>query len=94
MDMGRFISALDVSVDNQRNVYVVDNVNSDITVFNFEGDYFKKIGYDKDSLTTMIEPVAVAIDDRGVVYACDRASSSIYRFKLSNTLNEDIIPED
>ena len=58
------------------------------------GDYFKKVGYEQDSVKVMVEPCAVAVDQRGLLYVCDRASSAIYRFQLSNSLDEDITPED
>ena len=82
------------TVLNSKNIYVVDNLNSDVTVFNSQGDYFKKAGYGSDSLKIMIDPCAVAVDKRGVVYVCDRGNSSIYRYQLSNNLDEDIQPED
>ena len=75
-------------------MYVVDDSNRDITVFNSYGDYFKKAGYDQDSLQLMVEPCAVAVDQRGILYVCDRGNGSIYRYQLSNNLDEDIKPED
>ena len=42
----------------------------------------------------MEQPVAVSVDQRGIVYVCDRSEGAVYRFKLSNTLDEDIIIED
>jgi hypothetical protein len=38
--------------------------------------------------------VAVAVDNRGVIYVCDRSEGAIFRFKLSNSLDEDIIPNE
>ena len=84
----------DIALDENKNMYVVDNVNSDVTVFDSKGDYFKKAGYGQDSLKLMTEPCAVAVDQRGVLYVCDRANGSIYRYQLSNSLDEDITPED
>lgn len=75
-------------------MYVVDDSNRDITVFNSYGDYFKKAGYGQDSLQLMVEPCAVAVDQRGILYVCDRGNGSIYRYQLSNNLDEDIKPED
>ena len=94
MDPLWFTNALDIALDNNRNMYVVDDSNRDITVFNSYGDYFKKAGYDQDSLQLMVEPCAVAVDQRGILYVCDRGNSSIYRYQLSNNLDEDIKPED
>ena len=94
MDPLWFTNALDIALDNNRNMYVVDDSNRDITVFTSYGDYFKKAGYDQDSLQLMVEPCAVAVDQRGILYVCDRGNSSIYRYQLSNNLDEDIKPED
>ena len=94
MDPLWFTNALDIALDNNRNIYVVDDSNRDITVFNSYGDYFKKAGYGQDSLQLMVEPCAVAVDQRGILYVCDRGNGSIYRYQLSNNLDEDIKPED
>ena len=94
MDPAWFTNALDIALDENKSMYVVDNVNSDVTVFDSKGDYFKKAGYGQDSLKLMIEPCALAVDQRGVLYVCDRANGSIYRYQLSNSLDEDITPED
>ena len=94
MNSSLFLNALDVALDENKNIYVVDSFNSDVTVFNAQGDYFKKAGYGPDSLKIMVEPCAVAVDKRGVLYVCDRGNSSIYRYKLSNSLDEEIKPED
>ena len=94
MDPLWFLNAVDIAVDNNRNSYIVDQLNSDITVFNSNGAFYKKAGYKNDSMKIMENPVAVTVDDRGVLYVCDSDHGAIYRFKLSNSLNEDIIPED
>ena len=92
--IGLINQSLMVYYFGNKNIYVVDNLNSDVTVFNSQGDYFKKAGYGPDSLKIMLEPCAVAVDKRGVLYVCDRGNSSIYRYQLSNSLDEDIKPED
>ena len=89
-----FKKPVDISLDNNRNIYVVDKEEMSITVFNSNGKYFKKAGLVGDSLSMLSNPVAVAIDDRGVLYVCNDGDSSIYRFKLSNSLDEDLKPED
>jgi hypothetical protein len=85
---------VDVSLDKNKNIYVVDKGGEVVTVFNSDGEYFKKAGLVGDSLSILNNPVAVAIDERGVVYVCNDGDSSIYRFKLSNSLDEDLKPED
>ena len=97
MDASLYGSALDIAIDENKNVYVVDGVDSDVIVFDASGKYFKEAGYEiKNNLERQImsKPVAVGVDKRGVVYVCDRGDKSVYRFKLSNSLDEDLKPED
>ena len=94
MNPSLFLNPVDIAVDNNRNSYIVDQQNSDITVFNFKGDFFKKAGYIDESDKIMSNPVAATVDDRGVLYVCDSEHGAIYRFKLSNLLDEDLNPED
>jgi glucose/arabinose dehydrogenase len=96
MDSTLFVSPMDVAVDKDRNIYVVDSANGDVSVFYANGKFFKKAGYasKEDTVSIMNEPVSVTVDKRGVVYVCDKEDGAIYRFKLSNTLGEDIKTED
>ena len=96
MNPSLYSDAVDVAIDNDKNIYVVDQNNADVSVFDSKGRFFKMAGYESSIDTTSImgKPVAVAVDDRGVVYVCDMDHGSVYRFKLSNSLDEDILPED
>ena len=96
MNSEMFNFPTDVAIDNKMNTYVVDQMNRDVTVFTSGGDFFKKAGYENtdNSLSILNEPVAVAVDQRGVLYVCDKGNGAIYRFKLSNTLNDEITLED
>ena len=94
MNPAWFLNAVDVAVDNNRNSYIVDQHNSDITVFNFNGSFFKKAGYINETEKIMSNPVAVTVDSKGVVYICDSEDGAIYRYKLSNSLDEDLNPEE
>ena len=89
-----FLSAVDIAVDINRNSYIVDQQNSDFTVFNFNGSFFKKVGYINETEKVMSNPVAVTVDSKGVVYICDSEDGAIYRYKLSNSLDEDLNPEE
>ena len=95
MNPENFSSANDIAIDNARNIYVVDKVNADVTVFNSYGEFFKKITIPTDTIivdkdTSINKIVAVAVDQNNVVYVCDKSHGSVYRYKLSNILNEDI----
>ncbi len=94
MNPNLFENSVDVAVDNNRNIYVVDQLNADVSVFNSNGTFFKKAGYKENLEKIMSEPVAASVDHRGVLYVCDSDVGAIYRFKLSNTINEDLTIED
>ncbi|MFL2983248.1 MAG: hypothetical protein ACJZ12_02535 [Candidatus Neomarinimicrobiota bacterium] len=89
-----FSNPVDIAVDQNKNIYVVDNIKAHVTVFDSKGAYFKKAGYEQDSLKIMVDPCAVAVDQRDILYVCDRGNGSIYRYQLSNVLDEDISLED
>jgi len=92
MDALVYDQFFDVSVDDEKNVYAVDKNKNKIHVFNSYGQYFKTIGSENKPILS--SPKAVAIDNRGVVYVCSPGDSSIHRFKLSNSLDEDLETED
>ncbi len=96
MNADFFSRPLDIAVDNNQQVYIVDNDLKHIGVFNSNGDFFKYAGYksSNDTVPIMTDPVAVTVDDRGVIYVCDKTEGAIFRYKLSNSLDEDIIPEN
>jgi hypothetical protein len=96
MDASFYANPLDIAVDNNKNIYVVDKDHSHVLVFNSRGQFFKNAGYasSSDSISIMMDPVAVTVDERGVVYVCDKGNGAIYRFKLSNSLDEDLKSED
>ena len=96
MDASQYGEVVDISVDNDKNVYIVDVEQKEVTIFNSKGNFFKNIQYtvEGDSSFIMNAPVAITVDDRGILYVCDEADKSIYRFKLSNNLDEDIVIEE
>ena len=75
----------------------MDGADSDVIVFDANGKYFKEAGYESNSNieeSIMNRPAAGTVDKRGVVYVCDRGDGAVYRFKLSNSLDEDLKPDD
>ena len=94
MNPSLFLSPVDIAVDNNRNSYIVDQQSSDITVFNFNGSFFKKAGYINETEKIMNDPVALTVDNKGVIYVCDSNGGALYRYKLSNTLDEDLNLEE
>jgi len=96
MNADYFSKPLDIAVDNNQQMYIVDNDLKHVSVFNSSGNFFKYAGYtsSNDTVPIMTDPVAVTVDDRGVIYVCDKTEGAIFRYKLSNSLDEDIIPEE
>jgi len=50
--------------------------------------------YKREEKGLLEKPSAVTVDKRGVVYVCDPTTSSVLRFRLSNTLDEDLQPNE
>ena len=97
MDASLVGYANDIAVDQNKFVYVADRLDSDIIIFDSYGNFFKEAGYifqDSTNINIMNNVSAIAVDNRGVVYVCDRGNGSIYRFILSSSLDDDIIPKD
>ena len=84
----------DVFIDNSRNVYAVDKKEDAIHVFNSNGKFFKSVDLFKNNISILNSPNAVAVDQRGVIYVCNSGDNTIHRFKLSNSLDEDLTSED
>ena len=64
---------------------------------------FQLLVYDSVAVDTFVavevkgllsSPSAVSVDNRGIIYVCDPDQSSIFRFSLSNTLDDDIQLDD
>ena len=128
MELYRFESPMDVTVDNNQYVYVANSAAREIQVFNHSGQFFLKAGVETltvDSLTwedwnvqgtdtllvdtlffdsnefyrveiikSLKYPIALAVDNRGVIYVCDPQLNSVVRFRLSNQLDENLNPID
>lgn len=89
MEISRFSNPQDIAVDSDQNIYVANTGDQVVEVFRSNGSFYKTAGED-----FLEGPVAVTVDDRGLVYICDLPSSSIIRYKLSNELDENALPEN
>lgn len=76
-------------------IYDPDTVLVDTTLYIFTYDSTAiDTFYTSEEKGILQSPRAVAVDDRGVIYVCDTPNSRIVRYRLSNILEEDIIPEN
>ena len=57
------------------------------TLFTDAGEFYRV-----EIIGTLEKPRAVTVDSRGVIYICDTPSSSIFRYRLSNQLDENLNP--
>ncbi|NQV14707.1 hypothetical protein HQ531_04550 [bacterium] len=46
--------------------------------------------YTREQKGQLLEPVSLAADERGVIYVCDSAQGSIFRYILSTSLDDDL----
>jgi len=83
LDIGRFKSAWDVSVDSRGIIYVVDAGSNYIQTFDNRGNFLRNIGttiVDGDSSDVLNHPEAISINDN-TVYVADTGNSRIVRFQ-------------
>jgi hypothetical protein len=83
LDIGRFKSAWDVSVDSRGIIYVVDAGSDDIQTFDNRGKFLRNIGttiVDGVSSNVLNHPEAISISDN-TVYVADTGNSRIVRFQ-------------
>jgi hypothetical protein len=45
--------------------------------------------YYQEVKNQLLEPVSVAVDERGVIYVCDPAQGGVFRFILSTTVDDE-----
>ena len=68
-------------------------VDTTITIFTSPTDSsIVDTFYTKEIKGILEKPRAVTVDSRGVIYICDTPSSSIFRYRLSNQLDENLNP--
>lgn len=91
LEIGRFKSAWDVSVDSRGIIYVVDAGSNYIQTFDNRGDFLRNIGTtivvgdssDVYELADILnEPEAISINDN-IVYVADTGNSRIVRFQYT-----------
>lgn len=72
----------------------ITEVRVDTTVWIFDGTDTVAVDtfFVVEEKGILQSPRAVAVDDRGIVYVCDTPNSRIVRYRLSNVLDENLIP--
>jgi hypothetical protein len=82
-DYGHFAHPMGVAVDKSKNVYVVDEWNNRVQVFDSKGAYLTTIGGSWGPNTSqMRDPRGVAVDSKGNVYVTDWTNHRVQKFAL------------
>ena len=81
---GQFELPVNVAVDSSGRVYVVDNSNENIQIFNGNGGFIKAWGGSGSGDGQFRGPHDVAIDSAGYVYVADAGNSRIQKFQLTS----------
>lgn len=69
-------------------------VDTTVAVFNGQDTVLVDTFMTVERKGVLESPRAVGVDSRGVVYVCDTPKSRIVRYRLSNTLDENITPDN
>ena len=72
----------------------VETITVDTTIWVISGNDSTSIDtfFVKEFHDDLISPRALTVDNRGMIYVCDPEQSSIFRYQLSNQLDEDLQP--
>jgi DNA-binding beta-propeller fold protein YncE len=77
---GQFNNPIDLVMDSSNNIYVADNSNHRIQVFDSNGNYLTQFGNSGPTGEQLKDPVAVAISSNGDVYVTDGIQSIVHVF--------------
>ena len=89
---GRLHSPTGVAVDAAGRVYVVDNLNNRIEVFDESGHYLTKWGLRGDGLGYLSQPTAVAVGCEGSVFVADTNNNRVERFDPASPAGVGCLP--
>ncbi|MGI9011460.1 MAG: hypothetical protein ACR2F1_09790 [Nitrososphaeraceae archaeon] len=81
---GEFNTPIELAIDSSDNIFVVDNGNNRVQVFNRDGGYITQFGNQGPISDILQGPVGIAIDSNGNVYIADGIDSDIHVFSQVN----------
>lgn len=82
---GKMYKPTHVKVDHEGNIYVNDNFNFRIQMFDPKGNFLKTFGYHGDTFGGFARPKGLDIDRDGHLYAVDTAFENVQIFDVSTT---------
>ena len=77
---GQLSNPFELAVDSGDNVYVVDNDNNRVQVFDSSGKYVTQFGNTGAGHERLQDPVGIALNSLGDVYVADGRDSDIHVF--------------
>ncbi|MFL5760209.1 MAG: 6-bladed beta-propeller [Thermomicrobiales bacterium] len=81
---GKFFGPRGVAIYNDE-IYVVDTGNERVQVFGLDGAFKRAFGGNGTSPSQFIEPVGIAIDEKGLVYVADTNNGRISVFSVDGS---------
>jgi DNA-binding beta-propeller fold protein YncE len=77
---GEFNTPLELAIDSSDNIFVVDQGNNRVQVFNRDGGYITQFGNQGQVAEILQGPVGITIDSNDNVYIADGMDSDIHVF--------------
>jgi DNA-binding beta-propeller fold protein YncE len=77
---GEFNRPFELAIDSSDNIFVVDNGNNRVQVFNSDGGYITQFGNQGPTADILQSPIGIAIDSNGNVFIADGSDSDIHVF--------------
>jgi DNA-binding beta-propeller fold protein YncE len=77
---GQFNNPFELAIDSEDKLYVVDNDNNRVQVFDSTGKYLTQFGNSGAGHERLQDPVGIAVNSLGDVYVADGRDSDIHVF--------------
>ncbi len=77
---GTFLGPLDLDVDSQGKLYVLDQLNNRIQVFDERGMFLWELGRAGDLAGEFNQPVDISVDSEGYIYVADKGNNRVQIF--------------
>ncbi|MGI6446046.1 MAG: NHL repeat-containing protein [Candidatus Ozemobacteraceae bacterium] len=82
------VSFLGIAVsDEEETLYALDSGDSSISVFDFYGNFEKKIGSKGSGNGQLMNPSGIALDSEGNIYVADTGNARIAKFSQDGTFS-------
>jgi len=83
---GEFAWPTSVDVDAESNLYVVDQINSRVQMFDADGNYLDQFGSLGVGFGDFVRPKDIVVDDVGFIYVTDNAFNNVQLFDIDFSL--------